>query len=337
MTKILVYGDTHFSEYSSIIRGLGEKYTVRLENLIKSINWVERLAKNKECNLIVNLGDFFDKPDLTSQEISAFKDINWASDIPHIHLCGNHEMGSSKHEYSSCNMFSVIENHEVISKPAIYYHGEKKIGFLPYILDSNKEALNTYFPEKCDIIFSHNDIKGIQMGSIMSTAGFEIDEIHSCCDLFINGHIHNGMRISNKIINCGNLTGQNFSEDAFNYKHRALIIDVVTGAVEEIENPHAFNFYKVTSCDSFDFSSLKSNAITSIECNSSNINEIKEKIKKSSILFNRFISKGINSNSTLDNEEKSLAIDHIEEFKKFMLYNIANDNLIYEELGEICK
>ena len=42
--KLLIYSDPHFCEFSSIIRSQGKKFSVRLENLIKSVNWVENLA-----------------------------------------------------------------------------------------------------------------------------------------------------------------------------------------------------------------------------------------------------------------------------------------------------
>ena len=47
--KICCFGDTHWSEYSSILRSMGEKYSTRLENLIKSVNWVFDIAlENKQ-------------------------------------------------------------------------------------------------------------------------------------------------------------------------------------------------------------------------------------------------------------------------------------------------
>ena len=39
--RILIYTDVHFSQYSSIIRSRGKKYSTRLENLINSINNVK--------------------------------------------------------------------------------------------------------------------------------------------------------------------------------------------------------------------------------------------------------------------------------------------------------
>lgn len=38
--KICAVGDIHWCDYSSIIRGRGEYFSHRLENCIKSINWV---------------------------------------------------------------------------------------------------------------------------------------------------------------------------------------------------------------------------------------------------------------------------------------------------------
>ena len=41
--KIGIVGDIHWSRYSSILRQRGDKYSVRLENCIKSINFLQCL------------------------------------------------------------------------------------------------------------------------------------------------------------------------------------------------------------------------------------------------------------------------------------------------------
>ena len=69
--KILIVGDVHWSTYSSIVRSRGKKYSTRLENLINSVNWAERIADEENCDRIIYLGDFFDKADLTAEEITA--------------------------------------------------------------------------------------------------------------------------------------------------------------------------------------------------------------------------------------------------------------------------
>ena len=113
------------------------------------------------------------------------------------------------------------------------------------------------------VVFSHNDIAGLQLGKYISKNGFTINDINSNCSLFINGHLHNATKYNN-IVNVGNLTGLNFSEDAFRYKHSVYILDTDTLTITEFENPFAFNFYKITSLQQF--SELKSNSVITIQC-----------------------------------------------------------------------
>ena len=112
--KIGVVGDVHWSKYSSIVRSRGNKYSTRLENCIKSINWAEEVTKH--CDLIVYLGDFFDKSDLSAEELSALNDLIW-NDVPHKFLVGNHEMGLNDLSFSSSHTFNLHDNFEVIDEP----------------------------------------------------------------------------------------------------------------------------------------------------------------------------------------------------------------------------
>ena len=100
MSKLLIYTDVHWSTYSSIVRGRGRKYSARLENLIKSVNWAEGVAEERGCDAIFCLGDFFDKPTLNAEEISALNEIEWAK-LPHTFLVGNHEIEDGNARYSS--------------------------------------------------------------------------------------------------------------------------------------------------------------------------------------------------------------------------------------------
>ena len=112
--------------------------------------------------------------------------------------------------------------------------------FLPYILERDRKDIQDYFPiqeAKKRIIFSHNDIKGINYGNFESPEGFDTDDVESNCDLFINGHIHH-YGIHNNIINVGNLTGQNFTED-FSYKHGVYVLDTEALNGLWVDNPYA--------------------------------------------------------------------------------------------------
>ena len=122
--KILIYSDVHFSQDSSIVRSMGEKYSTRLEYLIKSLNWAEELAEKEHCFYVFNLGDMFDKPNLNAMEITAFKDIKW-SNKPHYILVGNHDSNVNSLQYSSSEIFKSLnvfgnDKFHVISEPTMF-------------------------------------------------------------------------------------------------------------------------------------------------------------------------------------------------------------------------
>ena len=60
--KIMIHSDNHWTEKSSIINSFGYRYSKRLEQLIKSINWAFDTAKAYGCKATICCGDFFDKP-----------------------------------------------------------------------------------------------------------------------------------------------------------------------------------------------------------------------------------------------------------------------------------
>lgn len=328
--KILIYTDVHWSKSSSIIRTNGIKYSTRLENLIKSVNWAENLAIEKSCDAIVCLGDFFDKPILNAEEITALKEIKWAENINHTFLIGNHETNVQDLQYASSHVLP--DDFEIIDSIAKISTLDSNIYFVPYIQDKSIKDLGICKSDKNTIVFSHNDIAGIQYGATISKVGFDINEIDECCDLFINGHIHNGGCITKKIINLGNLSGQNFSEDAFNNKHHAMILDTTTMKWTLYENPFAFNFYKITFKDIHNIPQ-KEGTVVSIELNE---DELKMLDKK---LLNDIIYKlNIKCNANIENrEEIHKDIDHLQKFKDCVYGKLGESNLVKEELSYICN
>lgn len=346
--RFMIYADPHCSSYSSIVRSRGEKYSSRLENIIKSINWVEKMAVKYECSQVVCLGDFFDKAELNSEEITAIQEIKWA-DMNHIFIIGNHEMGRSNLQFSSSHLFNLCPHTVVIDEPFKNCHmteeGICEICYLPYILEGDRKSLKDYFGpvDKTRIIFSHNDIKGIQMGKFISTSGFELDDIKNNCNLFINGHLHNGTAFDN-VINLGNLTGQNFSEDALLYEHKCLILDTDTHAVEYLTNPFAFNFYKldftIISSDLFEptLKALKDNSVVTIKVSSENVYMVRQLLVScDNIVESRVIVDLSTQTQNIDNTNNSndLSVDHINTFVDYVKSNIGVSDLIIEELTNI--
>jgi calcineurin-like phosphoesterase family protein len=340
--KIALASDLHWCQYSSIVRKRGEKYSLRLENEIASLNWFYDLAKQNDCYCTFILGDFFDKSSLNAEEISALKEINWAP-MTNTFVAGNHEMGLSCHDYSSSKLFNLLDTSDVISEPTSIQISNTQICILPYILEENRKSIDSYFPLLVEgnqrIILSHNDIRGIQMGQFISKDGFSVEEIENNCDLYINGHLHNGERISKKIINIGNLTGQNFSEDATKYPHCAFILDTDTLHIDVYENPFAFNFYKlvINSVEDLQNIQLKENSVCTIRCKESIKEPVGEWIDSNyNIIESRIVIQADN-NIVTENNIEELTVDHLKQFQEYILKTFDNTEVLLKELKEVCN
>lgn len=334
--KYLLYSDNHFSQYSSIIRGRGEKYSLRLENQLTTMNWLQDLAWNNHCDGVVCLGDFFDKPDLNVEELSALKDIKWCN-LPQVFIVGNHEMGLNDLSYNSTSVFKLIPNSSVIDKPMMI---NSELVVIPYQLESTRKSLSEYLePFRSydpKVILSHNDIKGIQMGQFISQTGFSVDEIRENCKLFINGHIHNEMNNLEGIINIGNITGQNFNEDADKYEHHAFILDTDNNTFDVIENPYAFNFYKLDFTTPDFNKALKPNAVVSVKIKPEDRQEVKNWLDRNKVVASRIII-DLSNHSEEVSEEDTLSVDHIQRFKDFIIEKMGSSEIVLNEIEEVTK
>lgn len=360
--KILIYSDNHFCANSSIVRGRGQKYTIRLENQIKTMEWLNELAKQEDCCGMFCCGDFFDRADLTAEEISALSEIDF-SHVPNYFIVGNHEIGRGDNTFSTVNTFLQNVNCEVFDKPAVIGIGNTAIFILPYILEKDKKPVMEYFPKDLKIntlntlLLTHNDIKGIQMGNFISTDGFDITDLEKHFTLTVNGHIHNSSWVGDNVYNIGNITGQNFSEDAFVYEHHAMIIDLDTFSYKLYQNPYAFNFYKVdfTNADIREINKVSErmwNYVTTIKVNEKDLEYLRYRFdpydqnlhlqqincpKHCNGVCCRIIVENNNKVVKSAEDVSTLQLDHINEFKKFVLNNVGNDETVLSELQEVLK
>ena len=336
--RIAVFADNHWCQYSSILRGRGEKYSLRLENQIDSLVWLEATAIAKQCDFILCLGDFFDKSTLNAEELSALEEVYGRGRklLPHQFIVGNHEAVDGQLSYSSVSAMNMLPKWEyptVVAMPLKINFGGIEVCYLPYQPESDRKPIRGIFGDcegKGRIIFSHNDIAGVQYGNAISKFGYTIEEIEESCDLFVNGHIHNGGKIGKKIVNLGNFTGQNFSEDATKYSHRLMIIDTDTLSYETIDNPRALNFYKLDFHKTMP--TLKERAVVTLRVKEEDIDKAKEWLNNPNILASRIvvdISKGNEYNATESGVE---AIDHLAKFREFVHANIGVSQAIDEEL-----
>lgn len=341
--RFLIYSDVHFCETSSIVRSNGEKYSTRLENLIRSINWAEEQAIVNSCDEIICLGDFFNKPDLNSREITALQEIKWAN-YKHTFLVGNHDASDRSLAYNSVN---ALQNNgfDIVYEPILRHCGKFNVLFLPYISESDRQPLNFYSEllKEPLYVMSHNDIKGLQYGSFLSTEGFEINDIEDNCKLFLNGHLHNGDMFCKNGINIGNLTGQNFSEDASKYDHCVAILDTSNNTLAFIENPYALNFYKLDYTqinDSNYHFEIKENSVLSIKCRLDQVDYIRSALSccKSVVEARVTVIPDIISDAELEFRIANYAsVDHKQKFIEFCSKQFEMSDILKQELQEICK
>lgn len=342
--KILFYTDVHWSTYSSIFRRRGSKYSQRLESCIESVSWAEQLAEELEVDLIVCGGDFFDQKDLRAEELTALQEVKFSTRIPRIFLVGNHELYTSDKEIASSHLFTLIPNTTVVSQPSKYDIDETtSIVFLPYISESERKPLSEYTSDACKpIVFSHNDIAGIQMGKFVSTAGFSVDEIEQNCGLFINGHLHNEAIIGSqgKIINVGNLTGQNFGEDGLKYNHKAVVVDTDTLSVMSYVNPYCARFFNIDTRIDKDYASLIPTlphySCVMVRCLDNETTGVKELLNNNINISNyRIVT--YSDCKQLDQVPivELSKIDHVKSFKEYVTNELGNDANLLKELEQL--
>lgn len=358
--KYLMYTDVHFCRTSSIVRTIGDTYTTRLENCVKSVSWAEQQAVEHKCNEVICLGDFFNKPDLTSEELTALNDIKWAENIDHSILVGNHDASTKDLMFNSINALqNSVPRCEIVNKVGGMFRGlegGKQFGiiYIPYLQDDVRKTIKDYvtdFTATCHgwtkdskvIVVSHNDVH-CQYGPYKNESGFEIDDIENNCTLFLNGHIHNSYHFCNNGFNIGNLTGQNFNEDAFNYPHNAMIVDVdeQTGdiSIDILENPYAFNFYQVDVMSPKDYPILdkfKNNAVVSVRCPSNEIENVKNLIRQHS----NIIESKITCVKSLEGAQEDIKLEsinnvnHLDELEKFTINQLGDTKEVRKELNRI--
>lgn len=359
--KILVVGDVHFSQYSSIVRSRGDFYSSRLENCIRSVTWAEREAKESACDAIIYLGDFFDQPTLNAEEITAFREIVWSNKIQHIFLLGNHEMSGP--DYNSAALLNLVPRSTVVcdsaTVPGTFFSSneDELFVFLPYRVPEILEAEWTKIEatihqwrkdhSRANVYaFAHSDLRGIQMGQFISKEGLDINSIDKNCDLYFNGHIHNAADISEVIIDVGNLTGQNFSEDADIYDHHILLWDV-GNSIKSLPNPFAFYFYKrETDLDQFNndpdyreyiLNSYKEHSILSLKCPESILPAVRDALKNNPCVeeFRIIMVPELTKRAEIRDDILEEQRDHIKQFVNYIKDNLPQSDYLVKELQEI--
>ncbi|MBO7697105.1 MAG: hypothetical protein J6Y28_04820 [Acholeplasmatales bacterium] len=90
--------------------------------------------------------------------------------------------------------------------------------------------------------------------------------------------------------------------------------------MEYASNPYAFNFYKINDINLL--SRLKDNAVLTIKCKDTEYEDWKkalEEYKNRIVTYRIIVEHSKLSNNTIEDNVKQLSLDHLSEFKKYIL------------------
>lgn len=343
--RYLIYADPHWSQYSSIVRKRGATYSIRLHNLINSLNWVERFAKENNCEEIICAGDFFNSESLNCEEITALQDLDLSNNINRTFIVGNHESNVNTLEFSSTKYFESIKA-KVISKiERIIINNKVDLYLVPYALSEETIQPSEFIIDKSkkNVVIAHTDLAGLRYGRFLATSGMDVQNIKDNCTLFLDGHLHNNQVIDKKIVLIGNLTGQNFNENAYEYDHLVYLLTITdSGSIilDPYENPYAMNFYKLqvdSRNDYYKFNDLKQNSVLSIVCDSSLMDEVTNIVKNDPrILDYRLTLSYALTTETTDNLVSTLkAENQLAHFISFAQEKLGPSALLDDELAKL--
>lgn len=358
--KICLYTDVHWSATSSLVNMTGrmingKPITKRLELLVDSMNWVEQLAVDHNCDLEICLGDFCDKATMTGEEIEALNYVKWNQKFKYF-IVGNHESSRQDLQNSTTNILKIGQqnNIEIVTNPKMLFQADNTVFFaLPYITESIRRPLAQIMSELAPggdeqkvkrIILSHNEIAGINYGAYVSRLGFSMSEISDSCDLFLNGHLHNQQQVAKNIWNIGSLSAHNFTNDSFNYNYGAWILDTTKNSMQFFENPASLQFYKLDIekiADMAVLDSIKKNAVLSVRCAPDLLKDLHEKLSglQDKIITTKVISLLEQKESAEDTAGilQDLKVNHLEKLLQFCKAKLPNTDVLEAELAELCK
>ena len=349
--KILLFSDVHFSKTTSILKSIGTNYTVRLEKLVQSMNWVNKLALSQGCGLMICAGDFVDKSVVSDEEITAISTIEW-NQLPCYFVVGNHDSSVDDLRY---NVVEILNTRaQIIKSLSVLPIPNYDIVFLPYIRDSVNLTIQQCLDNVKDkltgnpiIIVSHNDLSGVVYNAgIESRVGFNIFNLPPEVKLFLNGHLHNSWWATKNVLNLGSLSAHNFTNDSLRYKYGAWILNTDTLEMQFFENPFGLNFYQFEIGNKNDISQLdniKPNSILRIRCSEKLYTDALAKVgsQAEKILAHHIIQRLDESldNKILDSELQSSTttkIDYLGKLVDFCREEIENSDILLEELAIIC-
>ena len=233
--KILCFGDIHFHHTHRFSHITSEGFTIRELEHLECADDILRICKEENINDIVFLGDLYGPvgDNLSTQTQTAVcQFVHKLSREKHLAmLVGNHDLSGTTNykEVHKLIPFIYFENVNVYDKPFdmgnfIYMpyctSDEYAIAFLENIKDKENK-----------VIFSHLELKGINLGNgIETTHGVPLDLL-SQFKMTIQGHYHGSSSYGPNIKVAGSTQRLSF-KDPGKSRNNIIIYDTETNKIE---------------------------------------------------------------------------------------------------------
>jgi DNA repair exonuclease SbcCD nuclease subunit len=241
MQRALIYSDIHIHPHKRSVD--------RLEDCLKTLNWVFATAKAKGIKTIIFVGDLFhdrQKIDVLTYQrtFEIFKKhlIDEPDGLTVYLLLGNHDLWhSTKWDVSSVFPLAAMPGVEIIDKPCVKEMFGKQVGFLPYTHDPISDLKGLMG----EVLFAHVAIDDALWNvryNIRSEVAIEHDgdmvkvgpEIFDGWDRVFLGHYHAAQKLTDTVEYVGSPLQLTFGE-AFQDKF-IVAYDFNSDAREYIKN-----------------------------------------------------------------------------------------------------
>lgn len=212
--RVIAIGDPHFKE----------KY---INISVEFVNIVLKQVEQHEPDFVVVLGDLLDcmgRSYVQTNKLAVhfLKELGKRSKT--FLVIGNHDLMNNtqfltdNHFFTSFHGVEEFTNVYIADKPLFHEVKGKEFVFCPYVypgrfieaLDTLDTSNTTCSWEMCTAIFAHQEFRGCQMGSIISSEGDIWEDYYPPV---ISGHIHEMQKVGSNVYYTGSAIQHSFSEE----------------------------------------------------------------------------------------------------------------------------
>ena len=258
MSKALIFSDLHIHDHKDRVE--------RLKDCLDVLEWVFKVAEEKEVEYIFFLGDLFH--DRSKIDIKTYmhtfecfmKHMDGdASDRQMFLLVGNHDMyHKDRWDINSVKPLSAIPRVSIIQNPTTMTFGGRKIQWLPHAENPIQELEDLKKSGPGDILFAHmavdkaltNTFYGVRSDVIVEydSEMVPVDaKVFEDWGMTMLGHYHGWQKLSEKAEYVGSPLQLSYGE-AFQQKH-CILLDLETMEKEYIKNTFSPQHLIITEQD----------------------------------------------------------------------------------------